>query len=253
MKSSWKIAIAGSGSLAASLRVLMDDAVDVDIVPLSVAGRDGMAIDAVIETENLDHAEKKKSLREIEASVSSDTLILSSCLGITATETASWLTHPARLVGFATFSQQEQVELIEIAPALQTDPVFLDSASQLLAVIGRETEVVDDQVGLVYPRILSMIINEAVFALMERTAMAEDIDTAMQKGTNYPLGPLAWADEVGIDDVYAVLSGLYRELGEERYRPAPLLKKMLYAGWLGRKSGQGFYRYDNQGVKETVG
>ncbi|WP_429842920.1 3-hydroxyacyl-CoA dehydrogenase family protein [Brevibacillus sp. FIR094] len=248
MKSSWKIAIVGSNALAASLRDLASVVSDIELVPL----HEGVDIDAVIETTNLDLARKKQNLQQIEEHVSGDTLILSSCLGLTATETASWLSHPAHLVGFATFVQQEEVELVEIAPALQTDSAFLERTCQLFDAMGREIEVIDDQVGLVFPRILSMIINEAVFAWMERVATVEDIDTAMQKGTNYPMGPLAWADEVGIDDVYAVLAGLYRELGEERYRPAALLKKMIYAGWLGKKCGRGFYRYTHQGGKETV-
>jgi 3-hydroxybutyryl-CoA dehydrogenase len=250
MKGNPRIAVVGANLLAVSLQELIRRAGGAELVSLAEGKQ--QPIDVVIETTNLDLAEKKQMLQEIEAYVASDTLILSSCLAITATETASWLTHPARLVGFATFTYQKQVELIEIAPALQTDPLFLEKASQCLELMGRETEVVDDQVGLVFPRIVSMIINEAAFALMEGVAFAEDIDIAMQKGTNYPLGPLAWADELGIDDVYAVLSGLHRELGEERYRPAPLLKKMLHAGWLGKKSGKGFYLYENQGVKEPV-
>jgi 3-hydroxybutyryl-CoA dehydrogenase len=250
MKSNPRIAVVGSNLLAISLQQLIRSAGGFELVSLYEGKQ--QPIDVVIETTNLDLAEKKQHLQEIEKYCASDTLILSSCLSLTATETASWLSHPARLVGFATFAYQEQVELIEIAPALQTDPSYVEKASEWLAGVGRESEIVDDQVGLVFPRIISLIINEAAFALMEGVASAEDIDIAMQKGTNYPLGPLAWADELGIDDVYAVLSGLHRELGEERYRPASLLKKMLHAGWLGKKCGKGFYRYENQGVGEPV-
>jgi 3-hydroxybutyryl-CoA dehydrogenase len=189
---------------------------------------------------------------DIERVIAKYVLILTTCLGITATEAASWLKYPGRLVGFASLAPWEGTEFIEVAPALQTNSIYLDRTQQFLQLFGKEIEIVEDEVGLVFPRILSLIINEAVFALTEGIASAEDIDTAMINGTNYPMGPLAWADEIGIDDVYAVLAGLYRNLGEDRYRPAPRLRKMVHAGWLGRKSGKGFYNY-NQGVKETRG
>ena len=95
-----------------------------------------------------------------------------------------------------------------------------------------------------------MIINEAAFALTEGTAAAEAIDQAMKKGTNYPFGPLEWAEKIGLDDVYAVLSGLYRQFGEERYRPAPLIRKLVHAGWVGGDTDKGFYHYQNRKAKE---
>ncbi len=208
------------------------------------------SIEAVIETSNLDLEQKKRNLREIEAHISPQTLILSTTLAITATEAASWLSYPERLIGFGAFSNFKEGKLIELAPALQSDLSFLQLAEELFLTVEQETEVVQDEVGLVYPRILSMIINEAAFSLIEGTASVEDIDEAMKKGTNYPLGPLEWAEKIGIDDVYAVLTGLYREFGEERYRPAPLIRKLVHAGWTGVESGKGFYYHQNRNVKE---
>lgn len=253
MNSALRVAVIGSGYLAQALHDLIRSSDGLQMVTFEELKRQPERVDAVIETSNLDLNQKKQNLQEIEKWITSETLILSTCLGITATETASWLRYSHRLVGFATFTPLEWVELIELAPALQTDLSFLEKADQLWQQIGKQVERVDDQVGLVFPRILSMIINEAAFVLMEGVASAKDIDIAMQKGTNYPLGPLAWADEIGVDDVYSVLAGLQRELGEDRYRPAPLLKKMVHAGWLGKKSGKGFYSYLDQDVKEPVG
>ena len=100
-----------------------------------------------------------------------------------------------------------------------------------------------DDAGLVLGRVLCLIINEAAAMLMEGVASARDIDTALKLGANYPRGPLEWADSMGVDFVYAVLRGLQEEQGEDRYRPAPLLRKMVLAGKLGRKSGSGFFDY----------
>jgi 3-hydroxybutyryl-CoA dehydrogenase len=102
---------------------------------------------------------------------------------------------------------------------------------------------VKDGPGLTFPRILSLIINEAARTLDEEVANAEEIDIAMRLGVNYPSGPLRWADHIGLDEVLAVLEGLHRDTGDDRYRPAPLLKKMVLAGWLGEQSGRGFYGY----------
>lgn len=207
-------------------------------------------VDVVIETMNLDKEEKKRRLREIEASVTPSTLILSTTLGVTATEVASWLTHPERLIGFGTFANFRKCSLIEVAMPLQGDPLYVQQASDIFSLINQDIELVEDEVGFVFPRILSMIVNEAAFALTEQTAEAESIDVAMKKGTNYPMGPLEWAGEIGLDDIYAVLNGLYRELGEERYRPAPLIRKLVYAGWIGGETDKCFYHYQNRSNKE---
>jgi 3-hydroxybutyryl-CoA dehydrogenase len=207
-------------------------------------------VDIVIETTNLDLNDKKRKLQEIEAMVSSNTLILSSILQVTATEVASWLKHPERLIGFGTFSNFYESSLIEIAYPLQADSSYLQTAQETFQLLQLETEIVEDEVGLVFPRILSLIINEAAFALTEGTATVQDIDLAMKKGTNYPLGPFEWAEKIGLEDVYAVLLGLYNQYGEERYRPAPLIKKLVSAGWVGGDKEKGFYHYQNRKTKE---
>lgn len=198
-------------------------------------------IDVVIDTITQDINEKKRVLQEIESRVGTDTLILTSSISVSATETASFLKHPERLIGIGLFGPWHNLSFIEAAAALQTKPDYIKKAEDFFKMAGKEVEWVEDEAGLVFPRILSLIINEAAYALGERVASREDIDMAMKKGTNYPLGPLEWADSIGIEEVYAVLYGLHRSLGEERYRPAPLLRKMVHAGWLGDHAERGFY------------
>ncbi|WP_044639839.1 3-hydroxyacyl-CoA dehydrogenase family protein [Risungbinella massiliensis] len=199
-----------------------------------------------IEVTNLELTRKQSLLQQLDAMCSAHVPILTTTLGVTATEAASWLTHPSRLVGFGTFVPLSHRCLIEVAPALQTDSKVLSKVVAFLETLFPEVEIVDDEVGLVFPRVLSLIINEAIFAYMEGTAEKEAIDTAMRYGTNYPMGPFEWVDQIGLDEVYAVIRGLHQNLGEERYRPAPLLRKMVLAGWYGERAGRGFYVYPRE-------
>jgi 3-hydroxybutyryl-CoA dehydrogenase len=147
------------------------------------------------------------------------------------------------VVGFATFYPLEGKRVVELAAGLTTEENAMKKAAELFQTLGKETEQVKDAPGLVFPRILSLIINEAARSLDEGVAKAEEIDIAMRLGVNYPLGPLRWGDRIGLDEVLAVLEGLHRETGDDRYRPAPLLRKMVISGRLGESSGQGFYQY----------
>lgn len=199
-----------------------------------------------IEVTNLELAHKQSLLQQLDKMCPSHVPILTTTLGVTATEAASWIAHPSRLVGFGTFVPLAYRSLIEVAPALQTDSKILSETVAFLETLFPEVEIVDDEVGLVFPRVLSLIINEAIFAQIEGTAEKEAIDTAMRYGTNYPMGPFEWADQIGLDEVYAVIRGLYQNLGEERYRPAPLLRKMVLAGRHGKGTGQGFYVYPRE-------
>ncbi|HZY41127.1 MAG TPA: 3-hydroxyacyl-CoA dehydrogenase family protein, partial [Anaerolineae bacterium] len=155
----------------------------------------------------------------------------------------AWVAQPDGVVGFGALPPLKKGNLIELAAGLQSDPSTLGKAQQFFAGLGLDTAIVQDSVGLVLPRIVCGLVNEAAYALMEGVAQARDIDTAMKLGTNYPRGPLEWGDLIGLDMVLAVLRGLFDEYGDDHYRPAPLIKQLVRAGRLGKKSGRGFYEY----------
>ncbi len=175
--------------------------------------------------------------------LSERTLILTAALGHSAAEAAADIHARHRVVGFAALPPLQKGQAVELATTPWTEAPALDQAGEFFRSVGLEPAVVPDGPGLVFPRILCMIINEAAFALMEGVASAEDIDTAMKLGTNYPLGPLEWADQIGLEQVLGVLEGLQAEYGEDRYRPAPLLRQLVRAGHRGRATGRGFYTY----------
>lgn len=216
------------------------------VVSLEEGEAEPEAVYLALEVNNLDLEEKRKQLGELDRILPASVPIVTTSLAITATEAASWTRHPERVCGFGTLVPLTERELFEVAPALQTEQAALEATVAFFQSLGKETEVVEDEVGLVFPRILSLIINEAAFALMERAATPQDIDTAMKKGTNYPYGPLEWADRIGLDEIYAITRGLQRDLAEERYRTAPLLRKLVLAKRFGIRSGRGFYTYEGR-------
>jgi len=193
--------------------------------------------------------EKKKAILQQLDHLSPESVIVTSCLSHGVTQLASWTKNPERIVGFATFFPLKDRKLIELAAGLRTAEKSLQSAEQMFKSLDKETVRVKDAAGLTFPRILSLIINEATRSLEEGVATAEEIDVAMHLGVNYPQGPFKWADQIGLNEVLAVLEGLHRETGDDRYRPAPLLKKLAIAGFLGEASGRGFYSYSEGQVK----
>ncbi len=203
----------------------------------------------VIDTETGADDKKRAVLQRLDASLPPATVIVSACLRFTATQMASWIKKPERLVGFATFYPLKERKLVELTAGLRTVEPSMVQVEQLFKSLGKNTVRVKDTPGLTFPRILSLIINEAARSLEEGVASAAEIDIAMRLGVNYPQGPLRWADQVGLDEVLAVLDGLQRETGDDRYRPAPLLKKLVVAGFLGEASGRGFYNHQEGQVK----
>ncbi|SDX24078.1 3-hydroxybutyryl-CoA dehydrogenase [Marininema mesophilum] len=191
---------------------------------------------------------KITDLQMAERLVASEVPIFTSTLAYCATRLAANLEHPERLSGFSPLLLQES-GVLEISQPLQAEdaPVW-EKGVHLWESWGKRVEILGDEPGLVFPRTWALMVNEAAWLLTERGAESRDIDRAMKQGTRHPFGPLEWADRIGIDQVLWILKGLFEELGEDRYRPAPLLRRMVYANRLGRRAGRGFYQYEKMEV-----
>jgi 3-hydroxybutyryl-CoA dehydrogenase len=242
------LAIIGESRLSQELLEL-SRAAGLDAVLLADLAEVTPTTPVVIEPSSCDAEKKKSLLQRLDLALPAPAVIITSCLGFTTTVMASWTAKPERIVGFATFYPFKDKKVIELAAGIRTTDGAIQSAEQVFKSIGKETVRVKDAPGLTFPRILSLIINEAARSLEEGVATAEEIDIAMRLGVNYPHGPLRWADQIGLDEVLAVLEGLQRETGEDRYRPAPLLKNLVIAGFLGETRGKGFYSYNEGQVK----
>ncbi len=241
------VAILGANRLAEDLHGLARDN-GLDAARCARPDEVDPATEVVVDTLAHGSEAKRRLVEEIDAAAPGAALVLSSCIRWSTTTLGSWSRRPERIVGFATFHPLARRNVIELARGLDTGDDALAAAGALVERLGKESAVVKDAPGLVFPRILSLIINEAVRSLDEEVATAEEIDIALRLGTNYPQGPLRWADEIGLDEVLAVLEGLLEETGDDRYRPAPLLRKMVATGRLGESAGRGFYRHGETGV-----
>lgn len=198
--------------------------------------------DFFIESLNESPASKQWLIEGIEANLRDHTPLLTHSLCTTATEVASWCVMPSRVVGFGLFPPLTVTPYpLEFVPALQTDVKTAALAREFWQKLDLEVVRVADTPGLVRARLICSLINQAIFLLDEKIASAEDIDTALQLTYRLPMGPLAWADEIGLDVLLGTLSGMYEFWNEERYRPAPLLKQKVRARHLGKKVGRGFF------------
>lgn len=167
---------------------------------------------------------KRKNLRLLDRSTSAGTPIISSSVTVTVAEQSSWINKPGRLLGIGALPSLLEGQLIELARSQSTSEQAIDNVRKFISSLGKDAIVVADSIGMVMPRILCMLANEAWFAMMEAVAGSDDIDTAMKLGTNYPAGPVEWARRIGLRQVFAVLSALHSHFGEDRYRVAPNLR-----------------------------
>jgi 3-hydroxybutyryl-CoA dehydrogenase len=199
--------------------------------------------DLVIEVVTESLAVKQSVLRDVVDVVSPDTIIASNTSSISITALAASVSHPERVIGMHFFNPVPVLKLVEVIRGLQTSDETVARVRDLAVRLGKTPIDVADSPGFVVNRLLIPMINEAIFGLAEGLASAEDIDASMQLGAAHPMGPLALADLIGLDVCLHIMDVLHREFGDDKYRPAPLLRKMVAAGQLGRKSGRGFHVY----------
>lgn len=172
-----------------------------------------------------------------------ETIIASNTSSISITAMAAATTHPEQFIGMHFMNPAPIMPLVEVIRGLKTGDETFQAVWKLALRLGKTPVASEDRPGFIVNRIIMPMINEAFFALMEGVASADDIDTAITLGTHDPMGPLALADLVGLDTVLYILEVLHREMGEDKYRPCPLLRKYVEAGWLGKKVGHGVYDY----------
>ena len=198
-----------------------------------------LVIEAATESEAL----KRKILAQLDALLPAETLVATNTSSISITKLAAATQRPDRFIGMHFFNPVPMMALVEIIRGLQTSDATHDAVHAMALRLGKTPITVKNAPGFVVNRILIPMINEAFFVLAEGLATAEDIDAGMKLGCNQPIGPLALADMIGLDVCLAVMEVYVQEYADSKYRPCPLLKEMVAAGWLGRKSGRGVYRY----------
>ena len=186
---------------------------------------------------------KKDLFEHAAATLRADAIIATNTSSLSVSKLAGFVTNPGRFVGVHFFNPVPLMSLVEVVRGEQTSAETLAAACEFATVVGKTPITVTDTPGFVVNRILFPMINEAAQAFAEGVASAQDIDTGMKLGANFPIGPLALADLVGLDTTKAILETLERELGDAKYRPAAVLGELVAAGKLGRKTGAGFYTY----------
>jgi 3-hydroxybutyryl-CoA dehydrogenase len=174
-----------------------------------------------------------------------DAILATNTSALSITELAQHSASPARFLGLHFFNPVPLMSLVEIVCGASTDEAIVGRVRQLIESLGKTPIIVRESPGFVVNRVLVPMINEAVYVLMEGVAKAEDIDKGLKLGANHPIGPLALADLIGLDVCLSVMETLHNEFGDSKYRPCPLLKTMVRAGFLGRKTGRGFFSYAN--------
>jgi 3-hydroxybutyryl-CoA dehydrogenase len=199
--------------------------------------------DLVVEAATEDPAIKFKIFRDLDAVAPAAAILASNTSSISITAIAGQTRRPAQVIGMHFMNPVPVMPLVEVIRGLDTSDDTTRRVVEIATALGKTPVQVHDAPGFVANRVLMPMINEAIFCVMEGVATPEAIDTVMKLGMSHPLGPLALADLIGLDVCLAILEVLHRELGDDKYRPAPLLRNLVAAGRLGKKSGRGFYSY----------
>jgi 3-hydroxybutyryl-CoA dehydrogenase len=201
-----------------------------------------IVIEAILEKYDL----KAALIQELDAGCRSDAIFATNTSSISVTRIAAASKAPDRVVGMHFFNPVPLMQLIEVIRALQTSDAVCDAVVNLAQSLGKTARVSNDSYGFVVNRVLIPMINEAINCAHEGVATPQDIDEMMKLGANHPMGPLALADLIGLDIVQEIMETLYQGFSDPKYRPSPLLKQMCAAGYLGRKTGRGFFAYEKK-------
>lgn len=216
-----------------------------NLIKGSTAYQDLNGLDLVIEAATENQSIKEKILKQVDEIVSKDTIIATNTSSLSITKLAALDSHPERFIGMHFFNPPALMTLVEVIRGLQTSDKTHLAIIEMARYIGKEPITVKNSPGFVVNRILLPMINEAFFVLSEGLASPEDIDVGMKLGCNQPIGPLALADLIGLDTCLAVMEVYFENFSDSKYRPCPLLREMVAAGYLGRKTGRGIYSYDH--------
>lgn len=206
--------------------------------------KDAESCDLVIEAivENMDV--KTKVFRELDEITPEHTILATNTSSLPITEIAAATKRPEKVIGMHFMNPVPVMKLVEVIRGIQTSDETYETIAKMSEALGKTSVEVADFPGFAANRILMPMINEAIYAVYEGVATPEDIDTVMKLGMNHPMGPLTLADFIGLDTCLYIMEVLYEGFGDSKYRPCPLLRKYVKAGWLGKKSGRGFYVYD---------
>jgi 3-hydroxybutyryl-CoA dehydrogenase len=199
--------------------------------------------DLVVEAASEDRETKFRLFRDLDRAAPPAAVLATNTSSISITAIAAQTARPAQVIGMHFMNPVPLMPLVEVVRGLQTSDETTQRVVEIARALGKTPVEVHDAPGFVSNRVLMPMINEAIFCVMEGVASPEAVDQVMQLGMNHPVGPLALADLIGLDVCLAILEVLHRDLGDDKYRPAPLLRTMVAAGRLGRKAGQGFYGY----------
>ena len=206
--------------------------------------QDAAGVDVAIEAAT-EHIEIKKNIfRELDKAAPAHAILASNTSSIPITELAQVTSRPEQVIGMHFMNPVPVMKLVEVIRALQTADETYQTIQEMAHALNKVSVLSGDFPGFIANRVLLPMINEAIFTVYEGVASIEDVDTVMKQGMNHPMGPLTLADFIGLDTCLSILEVMYEGFGDSKYRPCPLLKQYVQAGWYGKKSGKGFYTYN---------